>query len=253
MTAKDPKSWILTDRGSGPPVILLPGLALDERLFEPILGCLTDRFRVVVVRIAQAGSLPAAARRIEAVADACGFSRFALGGLSMGGYVCFEFARLAPERLRALCLMNTAAKGDSVLAAARRRSVVRLCERGRYDLVVRPFLNRILSPRHAANPEIAARVLAMTNDAGPETMSADTQAIAARGDYDAVPPIIRCPTMILCGYDDMLTPPKESERMAAAISGSELHILDDCGHLSPLEQPRAVGHILAHFLEGVHR
>lgn len=247
---EDAKSWIRADVGAGAPVLLLPGLALDERLFEPILGYLAVHFRVVVVEIARAGSMPAAARRVLAVADACGFGRFALGGLSMGGYVGFEVARLAPERLWALCLLNTAARGDSPLASARRRAVLRLCERGRYDLVVKPFLNKILSPRHAANPEIAGQVLAMTERAGPETMAQDTRAIAARGSYDEVLGVIRCPTLVLCGYQDWLTPPRESERMAEAITGAELRILDDCGHLSVLEQPRAVGQILRHFLDG---
>jgi pimeloyl-ACP methyl ester carboxylesterase len=70
-----------------------------------------------------------------------------------------------------------------------------------------------------------------------------------RGDYNDVLPVITVPTLVMAGWNDFLTPAREAERMASVIPGAELHVLDDCGHLCPVEQPRAVGGIVAHFLE----
>lgn len=242
---------VLLDEGDGPAVLLLPGLSLDERLFAPIVPHIAAAHRLVVVRIARAGSIAAMGARALAVADALGIGRFHLGGLSMGGYACLEAWRQFPARIRSLSLINTQARTDSPATRQRRNSVIRLCETGHHDRVVRPFLNRILSPRHAADPRLRDLVLAMTNDAGPDAMAEDTRAILGRGDYEDVLPIINVPSLVLSGWHDFLAPPREAGRMASIIPGAELHILDDCGHLCTLEQPRAVAHIVARFLARV--
>jgi pimeloyl-ACP methyl ester carboxylesterase len=250
MTARD---HILLDQGDGDPLLLLPGLGLDERLFLPIVPGLAGCARVVVVRIAAARTLADAARRVLAVLDALGLRAAHIGGLSMGGYAALELMRLAPGRVRSLALMNTQATADGPLARRRREAVIRFCEQGLFDRVVGPFLNRILAPQHAHVPALRDVVLAMTNDAGPAVMAADTRAILERGDYLDVLPAITCPTLVIGGHQDVLTPPRQAELIAARIPGAELHLLGDCGHLSPLEAPRATGHILAHFLSGARR
>lgn len=240
---------ILLDEGDGPAAILLPGLSLDHRLYAPVAARLAPRFRLVVPRIARAGSIDAMARRAFAAADALGVERFHLGGLSLGGYAALAAWGIdGGRRIKSLALMNTQAGPDGPAALKRRAWILRLCAEGRHQSTVGPFLHRILAPANARRPELRALVLAMTGDAGAEAMAEDTRAILARGDYRGVLPTIDAPTLVLAGARDALTPPSESRALAQAVAGAELRILDGCGHLCPLEDPDSTAALLGDFL-----
>ncbi len=225
------------------PLILVPGLLCDERLFAPQLPALAARTAVSVAQTRLDDSLGAMAERLLAAAP----ERFALAGLSMGGYVCFEVVRRAPDRVTRLALLDTQARADTTEAAQRRRDLVALAERGEFLGVAPRLLPLFLHPDHLER--LGPVVTAMAAAVGKEAFLRQQRAILERPDSRPLLASIRCPTLVLCGRQDRLTPPSLHEEMAAAIPEATLVVLPNCGHLAPLERPEAVTAQLLAWLE----
>lgn len=225
------------------PLILVPGLLCDERLFAPQLPALAARGTVRVAETRLDDSLRAMAGRLLAHAP----ERFALAGLSMGGYVCLEVMRQAPGRVTRLALLDTQARADTPEASQRRRDLMALAERGEFLGVAPRLLPLFLHPAHL--PALGPTVTAMAQAVGKEAFLRQQRAILERPDSRAVLPTIGCPTLVLCGRQDQLTPPALHEEMAAAIPDATLVVLPGCGHLAPLERPEAVTAQLLAWLE----
>lgn len=225
------------------PLILVPGLLCDERLFAPQLPPLAARTPIRIAETRLDDSLGAMAERILAAAP----ERFALAGLSMGGYVCFELIRRAPDRVTRLALLDTQARADSPEAAQRRRDLMALAERGEFLGVAPRLLPLFLHPDHIER--LGPVVTAMAAAVGKEAFLRQQRAILDRPDSRPLLPSIRCPTLVLCGRQDRLTPPSLHEEMAAAIPDATLVVLPNCGHLAPLERPQAVAAQLLAWLE----
>ncbi len=225
------------------PLVLVPGLLCDERLFAPQLPALAGRGAVRTAETRLDDSLEAMAERLLADAP----ERFALAGLSMGGYVCFEVLRRAPERVTRLALLDTQARADTPEAAQRRRDLMALAERGEFLGVAPRLLPLFVHPAHLER--LGPTVTAMAAAVGKEAFLRQQRAILARPDNRPLLPSIGCPTLVLCGRQDQLTPPTLHEEMAAAIPRATLVVLPRCGHLAPLEQPAAVSAQLLAWLE----
>lgn len=216
------------------PLFLVPGLLCDERLFAAQLPALAARTAVRVAETRLDDTLGGMADRLLAEAP----ERFALAGLSMGGYVCFEVMRRAPERVTRLALLDTQARADTPEAAQRRKELMALAERGEFLGVAPRLLPLFL---HPANLErVGPTVTAMAAAVGKDAFLRQQRAILARPDSRPLLPRIDCPTLVLCGRQDQLTPPALHEEMAAAIPNATLVVLPACGHLAPLERPQAV-------------
>ena len=177
-------------------------------------------------------------------------SSFALAGLSLGGYVALDIVRRAPERVSHLALMNTSARPDSQFQSARRERVVDAARIGSFKGVTPRLLPTIVHPDHVGDPAFAAPVLAMTERVGRLAFEKQQHALMMRPDARPVLAGIRCPTLVVGGRADKITPPELQEEIARDIPGAQLEILEVCGHLAPLEQPAAVNRLMRAWLGG---
>jgi pimeloyl-ACP methyl ester carboxylesterase len=227
-----------------PPLLLLPGLASDAELFGPQLELLAGVADIRVADLSKHDTMAALAA--DALAQAP-WPRFALGGLSMGGYVAYEILRQAPQRVSALALIDTSARPDTPEATENRQRLMSLAERD-YAAVVEALLPKLMTPAHVADPRLAKVVRDMATRTGPEAFARQERAIIGRADSRPGLARIACPTVVIAGADDQLMPREIHAEQAAGIAGAELAIIDDCGHLSSIEQPAKVNAALRRWL-----
>lgn len=228
------------------PLILLPGLLCDHRLWSTQQSALADGRPVQIPDLALDDSIGGmAARVIEAAPE-----RFALAGLSMGGYVALEIVRQAPERVTRLALLDTQARPDPPEVTARRRGLLELAEQGAFRGVTPRLLPLLLHPSRLADDALTGLVRAMAEAVGRDGFFRQQRAIMERPDPRPHLGQISVPSLVLCGREDALTPLDRHLEMAAAISAATLVVLPNCGHLAPLERPAAVTGHLRHWLDG---
>ncbi|MGL4241133.1 MAG: alpha/beta fold hydrolase [Beijerinckiaceae bacterium] len=225
-------------------LVLVPGLNCTEALFSPQIVALGDAARCQVADHGSASSLEAIASAVLAAAP----ERFALAGLSMGGYVAFEMIRQAPERVTRLCLLDTRAAMDTPEDAERRRRTIALAEGGQFEKLHEILWPRLVHPARTGDAALEAVVVGMMRDTGPERFVRQQTAVLNRRDYRAVLEGISVPTTIIVGAQDEITPPAASREMQALISGAVVHEIAHCGHLSTLERPDEVSRLMRAWL-----
>jgi pimeloyl-ACP methyl ester carboxylesterase len=207
---------------------------------------LTGVADVQVADLTRDGSISDMARRVLAEAP----PRFALAGLSMGGYVAFEIMRQAPERIIRLALVDTMASLDTPERTRQRVGMKALAERGRFLGISPQLLPNLIHPSRIGTP-VADEVIAMGKRVGRDAFLRQQQAIIDRPDSLPTLASIAVPTLIVVGENDRLTPVAEAQKMHAGIQGSCLEILPECGHLPPLELPEQTNELLKHWLRGM--
>ncbi len=225
----------MSDSVAGP-LLLLPGLLCDEALWAHQSRYLADIADITIGDLTLADSIPSMAAAILAVAP----DRFALAGFSTGGYVGLEVMRRSPERVTRLALLDTSARPDNPEKARRRRGLISLSGKGRFRGVSAKLMAELVYPDRADDPALLESVSVMTERMGPEVFVRQQTAVLGRIDSRATLPTITVPTTVICGRQDALTPLSHHEEMAAAISGARLAVIEECGHLAPLERPHAV-------------
>jgi len=230
--------------GENLPIVLVPGLNCSPRLYAPQLPRLWQVGPVTVANHTRDDTMAAIARRILDAAP----PRFALAGLSMGGYVALEIVRQAPGRVDRLGLLDTGARADPPEAQATRRARMALAEGGKFDEMIDAMWPALVHPDHRGERALQAQYTAMCHDVGPQAFVRQQKAIMARVDSRPLLPAIRCPALVLVGAQDELTPPHLADEMAAGIPGARLVTVPDCGHLSTIEQPEAVTRALMEWL-----
>lgn len=219
-----------------PTILLLPGLLCDRRLFGAQLPALAAVADTLVADLTRDASIPAMAERALAAAP----RHFALLGLSMGGYVAFEILRRAPERVTRLTLLSSQARADTEEALARRRGLMALAEKGEFKGVSPRLLPLFVHRDRLGDPALTATILAMAESVGKEGFLRQQEAIMGRPDSRPGLGAIACPTLVLAGREDAVTPPERQIEMAEAIPEATLVLLPRCGHMAPLERPAAV-------------
>jgi len=220
----------------GLPVVLVPGLNCSARLFSPQVPALWRFGPVMVADHTRDLTIAAIAARILSLAP----PRFALAGLSMGGYIALEIMRQAPDRVARLALLDTSARPDLPDASAKRRTNIAAAEAGRFDEIITPQFPLYVHPARHNDGALKAEYLAMCHDVGPQAYVRQQKAIMTRIDSRPSLLAIRCPTLVLVGAQDEATPPALAEEMASAIPNARLAVVPDCGHLATMEQPAAV-------------
>lgn len=226
------------------PLLLVPGLACDARLFAPQIGALSSGRTVSVPSITREDTIEALAAAVLAEAP----PRFALAGLSMGGIVAMEMARQAPERVRRLALLDTDPRPDPQAVKAMREAQVAEVAAGGLATVLRRDLHPILLHRDSTREDIRALMLEMALDLGPDVFVRQSRALAARDGQEETLRAYRGPTLVLCGEDDRLCPVKRHTLMHGLVPGSTLTVVPGAGHLSTLEAPDAVNAALRRWL-----
>lgn len=228
------------------PLLLLPGLLCDAALWTHQVRHLGRDRPVTVADLRHDDDLAAMAARVLAAAP----PRFALAALSMGGYLAFAMLRAAPGRIARLALIDTSARADTDEQRTRRRVLLDLARRGQFRGVTPRLLPSYLHPDRVAEAEPGGTVTAMAERLGPEVFLRQQRAIMDRPDSRALLPRIAVPTLVICGREDAATPLEHSEEIAAGIPGARLAVIEECGHLAPLERPQAVTVLLRLWLEG---
>jgi pimeloyl-ACP methyl ester carboxylesterase len=189
-------------------------------------------------------SMSGIARRILRVAPA----RFAMVGLSMGGYIAFELLRQAPERIAKVALLDTSARADAPEQSAMRRAQMTLASQGRLAEVVEQQFPRLVHREHRADAVLRQVFTLMAEDVGAAGFIRQQTAILGRADSRPTLGSIHCPTLVLVGEGDELTPPERAAEIAAGIPGARLTTVPQSGHMSTLEQPDEVTRALLEWL-----
>ncbi|MEL7164110.1 MAG: alpha/beta fold hydrolase [Pseudomonadota bacterium] len=215
------------------PLVLLPGLMCDARLFGPQIAEMSADTAVTVAPITRG-------ERIEEIASGLLDelpARFALAGLSMGGIVAMELLRRAPDRITRLALMDTNPQAETPQVAAMREPQIVKVRAGRLDDVMRDEMKpKYLAPGPYRD-QILDLVLDMARSLGPDVFIRQSRALQRRRDQQATLRKCKVPTLILCGAHDALCPVKRHTFMAELIEGAELRIIESAGHLPTLEAP----------------
>ncbi|MFK7874681.1 MAG: alpha/beta fold hydrolase [Paracoccaceae bacterium] len=214
------------------PLVLLPGLMCDARLFGPQIAELSSEFSVMVCPITQG-------ERVEEIASTLLDqlpTRFALAGLSMGGIVAMEILRRAPDRVSRLALISTNPLSETPQVAAMREPQMVKARTGRLRQVIRDEMKPNYLAPGPFRSEILDLVMEMADVLGPEVFVRQSRALQRRKDQQATLRKCKVPTMVLCGAHDQLCPVKRHEFMAELIPQARLVVLPDSGHLPCLEQ-----------------
>lgn len=227
-----------------PPLLLLPGLLCDKALWAPQVEALADQAEMRVADLTRDDSLAAMAKRALDGAP----ERFALAGLSMGGYVALEIVATAPERVERLALLDTSGRADTPEQLRRRQGLIALAGRGEFKGVTPRLLPMLIHPDRIEDKALTAIVMGMAERVGKDAFLRQQRAIMGRPDRRPLLSKIHVPTLVLCGNEDALTPVELSREMAAGIATSRLTLVPDCGHLSTLERPEAVNVALRRWL-----
>jgi len=218
------------------PVLFLPGMMCDARLFAAQTDAIS-RERAVMVAPVNIGE------RIEEIASnvlSAAPSKFALVGLSMGGIVAMEVLRRAPDRVSRLCLMDTNPLAETPQRAAEREPQIVRVKAGRLIEVMRDEMKPNYLADGPYREEILSLVMDMAERLGPQVFIHQSKALQRRRDQQSTLRKTKCPTLVMCGAEDTLCPPKRHEFMAELIAHARLEVIEGAGHLPPLEQPHAV-------------
>jgi pimeloyl-ACP methyl ester carboxylesterase len=225
-------------------LVLLPGLLNTGRVFEQQIEALSGIADCIVPELWHHESVAAMAEATLELAP----ERFALVGFSMGGYVAFEIMRRARQKVDRLALIDTQARPDSAESKARRRGLLEQTKIGRFHGVQRSLLPQLVHSRNVDNAAITQPIFDMAREIGAEGFVREQTAIIARPDSRPLLVDIDVPTVVVAGRQDQVTPLPRSEEMAADIATSRLVVLEECGHMSPLEKPAEVTAALRRWL-----
>jgi pimeloyl-ACP methyl ester carboxylesterase len=219
-------------------VFLLPGLLCDETIWADQRAALSD---VVIPDFRNVSSIEAMAGLVLDGAP----ERFCVAGHSMGGRVALEVVRMAPDRVERLALLDTGVHPRAAGEEAKRQALVELARSQGMAAMAARWLPPMLHPDHFA---LLGPLTEMVLRSTPETFANQQRALLDRPDARKVLTLIQCPTMVLCGRQDAWSPVSQHEEIAASNPHAKLVIVDDCGHMSPVEQPTAVTEALCDWL-----
>jgi pimeloyl-ACP methyl ester carboxylesterase len=227
------------------PILMIPGLLCSPRLYADQVPQLWALGPVTIADHTRDDTMSAIARRILASAP----PRFALVGLSMGGYLSFEIMRQSPERVAKLALLDTSARPDTPEQIEMRRAQIELAKSGRLPEVLDSLFPRLVHPKHRTDERVRQTLYQMAAEVGAEGFVRQQLAIIGRPDSRPGLSAIRCPTLVLVGDSDALTPPERAAEIANGIAGARLVTIPEAGHASTVEQPEYVTRALLEFLQ----
>ena len=175
--------------------------------------------------------------------------RFALAGLSMGVYLSLEIIAQAPERVTRVALLDGKARPDTADQTAGRKALLQMADEGRFmDITTEVLMQRLIAPHRLEDEALRETIIRMAAYTGEAAFRRQMNAIMNRRDYRPVMETVNCPTLVLTGELDVITPPDCAREIADGIAGADLHIVPGCGHLATLEAPDAVNAALAKWL-----
>lgn len=251
-----------TESGKGRPVVLLHGYPFDRSMWSDQLETIAAAgFRAIAPDLRGLGetkstgevaTMDEMARDVAALLDHLDIEQAVICGLSMGGYVAFEFMHQFPDRVRGLVLAGTRAPADNDQEKAGREQQVQTMLRAGMVPISIATLPKLLAPRTLAEKtDVVKRVRAMITRSDPKGAAAAQRGMAARRDYTEDLTKINVPTLIIVGREDSIRPVADAEFMHRGIRDSRLEIIEDAAHMTNMEQPEAFNDALFSFLNGL--
>lgn len=228
------------------PIVCIPGLACSARLYEHQIPALWTVGPVMVARPTEHDRIAALARSILAAAP----ERFALLGLSMGGYLSFEILRQAPQRVAKLALLDTSARPDTPEQSENRRAQIRLAATTPAGAIADGLFPRLVHRSRRDDEGLRGIFRQMAEEVGTAAYARQQAAIIDRPDSRPTLSTIRCPTLVVVGDGDELTPPPVAAEIANGIPGARLVTVADCGHACTVERPAEVTAVLLEWARG---
>lgn len=211
-------------------VIFVPGMVSDSRLWQPVIDRLSD---IVEPTIARCSGNTISEFADEILSDAP--DRFAVAGISMGGYVALEVARRGDVRMAGLALVNTNARQAAPQQVERSSGLMEEATRGQFEQVV----GKLASTVAGGKPDVVSLAAAMARDLGCDGYLRQQKAVLQRSDQRGMLPNIAVPTLVIGGDDDRICTPSMANEIARSVPQAELDIFP-CGHLSTVEVPELV-------------
>ena len=249
------------DEGRGTPVVLLHGFPFDRSMWSEQARGLSATYRVIAPDLRGQGetelgggsaTMAEMAEDVAGLLDSLNVGRAVVGGLSMGGYVAFEFIRRFPERVAALVLADTRPQADTDEARRTREETARRALQDGMGPIADSMLPKLLSAATLEHrPDIIAHTRAMMLGTRPEGAAAALRGMGARRDQTDMLPEVDVPTLVVVGGEDSITPPTDAEAMAGKIRGARLVLIEGAGHLSNVERPEEFNRALGDFLSGL--
>ena len=226
------------------PIVFLPGLMCDSRLFQPQINMLSGKKVIILAPISGNNSVTEIASDIlESLPN-----QFELVGLSFGGIIALEMIRLAPERILRVTLLDTSYSSEPPHISEKREIQIHAVKIGKLDeVMMQEHIPYYLADGSSSGP-ISNLCLKMAKEMGKDAFVAQSRALISRRDQTKTLKSIKIPTMIICGEDDRLCPVKTHRNMADLITGSSLEIIPKTGHLPTLENPTTTNRILKEWL-----
>jgi pimeloyl-ACP methyl ester carboxylesterase len=216
-------------------LVLVPGLLCDDALWEHQSRYLSETADIKIADVTRSETI-------------FGMAEAVLAKASMGGYVSLEIMRRAPERVTKLALLDTSARSDTEEQSRRRHHFIQLTREGGFDEVISTLLSLFVHPDRMQDEQLCNNIKEMNRRVGPEIFMRHQAAIMGRPDSRNDLSKIKCPTLILCGRQDALTPLEVHEEMSSTIPKARLAIIEDCGHMTTMERPHAVTALLRDWL-----
>lgn len=245
--------------GAGPPLVLLHAFPLSSAMWKEAVVRFSGRARVIAPDLPGFGgsapmkepSIAGMAEGVAGVLDDLGVREpVFLGGLSMGGYVVFEFLRRFPERVRGLGLFSTRAAADTPEGRQKRMKAIAAIESNGMEPFFKATLpNLVGQTTLQARPETVSEVMLMMRAARPRSVTDALRAMAARRDSTDLLEKISCPALVVAGEEDRFIRLEESKGMAQQIPGARFEVIPRAGHLANLEDPGAFYGALERFWE----
>jgi pimeloyl-ACP methyl ester carboxylesterase len=225
-------------------LVLVPGLLCTSLLWEHQIRHLSEVANITVADVTGVDSIAAMA---DVVLDTSP-PKFALCGLSMGGIIAHEIMRKAPERVEKLALLDTNARADTLEQTERRKGLLAMADRGEFGSVPMTLIPALVHPSRVSDASLVIPTCAMAAAVGVEAFHRQIAAIIGRPDARPGLSKYACPTLVLCGREDAITPVEMHEEMADGIKNSRLAIIEECGHLATMERPHATTALLRQWL-----
>jgi pimeloyl-ACP methyl ester carboxylesterase len=201
---------------------------------------------IVIPNFRYARSIPAMAQQVLNFAP----ERFSVAGHSMGGRVALEIFRMAPERVERLALLDTGIHPRAPGEEAKRQELIDLARSEGMDALAARWLPPMLHPGRRQSGIVLETLTAMVKRSTPETFENQQRALLDRPDAREALMLVRCPALVLCGRQDEWSPVAQHEKIAALIPHARFVVVEDSGHMTPIEQPEAVTGALREWLSG---
>lgn len=235
----------MQDNGAMPRLVLLPGLACDERLWQAQRPALPTHLDV---RVADVHARHDRVEDMAAAVLAENDGPLILCGASLGGMIAMQAAHQAPERIVGLALLGTSPRPETPEMFKLRESAIELFERGEARDVIEFNAGFAFHPAQAADKALMRRYVEMVLHGGAAQLIRQNRVAMLRPDARKHLPDIRCPVLVLCGDADRLTPPDCSSEIAALVPHARLQWIENAGHMLTMEQPAAVNAALVDWL-----